>query len=1105
MSDGKTIDQWLTAHGLGQYIDAFKANDVDLSALSYVNDADLKELGVSLGHRRLLLAAIANLDEEQTASNADPVERRRSRAANPERRQLTTMFCDIVGSTTLSRCMDPEDLREVLRQYQDLVGDAVRHYHGYVARFVGDGILSYFGWPQAYEDQAERAVHAGLEAAGAVKDIKLANNESLEIRFGIDTGEVVVGDLVGQETSDPESVTGLSPNLAARLQGIAEPGQIVIGQNTCNLVKGVFNLEALGSQKLKGFPDAVQAWAVVGAKEWETRFDAARDSRLADLVGREHELGLLQDRWELAKGGEGQVILLHGEAGIGKSRMVQDFWSAVSKELRFNLHYQCSPHHMNSAFYPVIQRLQRAARFTNEDGVELKLDKLEQLLKIIGRNEKTTAPLFAKLLSLPSSERFGELELTPQQFRQQTVEALIKQMISLSQRRPILSVVEDVHWIDPSMRDFVTELISRIPEHRIFVLITSRPENAPTWDGHPHITSITLNRLGRRHAAEIAQQVGGEELMAAIIDRIVARAEGIPLYVEELTKTVVESYTSDQEPALDELIPQSLQSSLIARLDRLDDAKEIAQIGAVIGREFSYELIERVSGKSPNVLKDALARLVGSGLIFRRGTPPNAEYRFKHALVQDAAYNTILIRKRRALHASILAVLEELEHNKHDQIVEWLAYHAFNGEVWDKAFSYLQQAGRKAMDRAAVREAVAHFEQALSVVQQFPESKELLEQAIDLRFDLRNALWAIAAFEDILVNLSRAEVLARKLADNRRLGWISVFLSASHWQLGRAEEATEAAKKALETNLLAKDLPLEVGALFYLGCTTITSGDCLKAETYFSKIADMLEGDLRLDRCGLPFVPAVISRSWLVWSLAERGDFGAGKKNAEEAIDLAKEVGHPFNLAHIYYDLGYYYQVKGEISEAVTTLELAMDYVREWSLTYLSPFIMGFLGHSYALSGRTEKGTALLRQAKSDYQAMGLGLFHSLVTVQLAEALYLGGELEEAQHVAEAGLTLAKNRGEQGHAAHALRQLGEICCDPRALDLDSAKASYLSALELSEKYSMRPLQAHCFAGLGRIAKLQDAHQDYKKLTGEAASIFDELGMTTAADSDFLSN
>ncbi|MGI9315703.1 MAG: adenylate/guanylate cyclase domain-containing protein [bacterium] len=1097
MSNGKTIGQWLAAHGFGQYADVFSANDIDIHTLTYLTEDDLKELGVSLGHRRRMLAAASKLTAADPVTQPDPVELRRSRAAKPERRQLTTMFCDIVGSTALTRQMDPEDMREVLRQYQDVIGDAVRRYQGYVARFVGDGILCYFGWPQAFEDQAERAVLASLEAASAVSNVKLDSGEILQIRFGIDTGEVVVGDLVGQETSDTETVTGLSPNLAARLQGIAKPGQVVIGQNTRNLIGGVFELEALGSQELKGFPDEVLAWSVVGAKQWETRFEAARGTDLSGLVGREHELGLLQDRWKLTKGGEGQVVLLCGEAGIGKSRMVQDFWSSVGKELRFNLHYQCSPHHTNSAFYPVIQRLQRAARFSSEDGVEEKLNKLEQLLRIIGGDVISSAPLLAKLLSLPSEERFGLLELTPQQLRQQTVEALIGQMISLSKRRPILSVVEDVHWIDPSMRDFVTELISRIPEHPIFVLITSRPENAPVWDGHPHITSITLNRLGRKHAAEIAQQVGGQELMEVIIDRIVVRAEGIPLYVEELTKTVLESYTLDKPPALDELIPQSLQSSLIARLDRLDEAKEIAQIGAVIGREFSHELLEKVSERPLAALETALNRLVESGLLFRRGTPPNAEYRFKHSLIQDAAYTTILIRQRRGLHSKIVLALEAFEHNEHNQNVESLAYHALQGEMWDKAFGYLQHAGRKAIDRAAVREAVAHFEQALSVVNQFSESQELLEQAIDLRFDLRNALWAIADFEEILVNLKKAESLARKLQDDRRMGWISVFLSASLWQLGRADEAAEAATKALDINRKADDLPLEVGANFYLGCTTVTSGNCQQAEVYFEKIANMLEGDLKTDRCGLPFVPAVVSRSWLVWSMAERGEFNQGLAHAEIALDIAKDVGHPFNLAHIYYDLGYFYQIKGETDNAVEALEMAMDYVREWSLTYLSPFIMGFLGHSYVHAGNIEGGTALLRQALSDYQAMGLGLFRSLVTVHMAHALYLGENLAEAQEVAEDGLALARKRGEQGHEAHALRQLGEICCHPNAMDLESAKSHFQSAMGLAESHSMRPMLAHCYLGLGQVAKHTNAQRDSQEYASKASGIFQELGIKSA--------
>ncbi len=892
-------------------------------------------------------------------------------------------------------------MREVLRRYHNLVGDSVRRYQGYIARFVGDGILAYFGWPQAHEDQADSAIRACLEAVESVATIKVDKETSIQLRFGVDTGEVVIGDLVGEETSDLNTVTGLSANLAARLQGVAEPGRVVIGLNTRLLVGSAFELEDLGPQHFKGFQEEVPAWVVSREKQTETRFESVRGTVLTELVGRKHELGLLRNRWKLAKGGEGQVVFLSGEAGIGKSRLVQGFWNSIGKEKRFNLHYQCSPHHTNSAFYPVIQRLQRAARFSSGDSAEMKLDKLEQLLKEIGHYDANVASLFGALLSLPGEDRFGPLNLTPQQLRQRTVEALIAQMLSLSKRRPVLCVIEDVHWIDPSMAEFIAELLPKIADQPIFLLVTYRPENAPEWSGHSHLTSMTLNRLGRKQAAEIAHLVGGRDLVDAIIERIVVRADGVPLYVEELTKTVLENYSSTNNPALEELIPATLQSSLVARLDHLNEAKEIGQIGAVIGREFSHTLLTEISAKPEAEINVALERLVESGLVFRSGKPPNAVYKFKHALVQDAAYTTILISRRRRLHAQIVEVLETQTNGHAQEDIDSLAHHAYRGEIWDKAFDYLQQAGRKAMDCAAIREAVAQFEYALYAATHLPETPESLEQAIDLRFDLRNALWSIAAFEDILENLKEAEALAQKLNDQRRAGWVSVFMSAGLWQLGRTDEALGAASNALEVNKGVQDLPLEVGANFYLGCATVTSGNCRQAEIYFQKIADSLTGDLSRDRCGLPFVPAVISRSWLVWALAERGEFVKGLSHGDVALEIAMEVGHPFNLAHIYYDLGYFYQVKGDIPAAVDALDNAMNYVREWSLTYLSPFIMGFLGHSYALAGRVEEGTALLQQAVSDYQTMGLGLFHSLVRAQLGEALFLAGEFEEAYNTAE--------------------------------------------------------------------------------------------------------
>ncbi len=1084
----RDIAGWLEGLGLGLYTAVFRENGIDRDVLPDLTESDLEKLDVKLGHRKKLLKAIAGLqsdDREQVPG---------ARQSAAERRQLTVMFCDLVGSTELSRRLDAEDLREVLQRYRTVVAAAVLHYEGYVAQFRGDGVLAYFGWPQAHEDQAGRAVRAGLDALRAVEGISLNTGDTLRARTGIATGRVVVGDLGDDMTSDAEAVTGETPNLAARLQSVAEAGQVVISATTRRLLGTVFELDDLGSHHLKGFSESVLAWGVIGESAAESRFEAAHRDRLTRLVGREHELGLLWERWELAKGGEGQVVLLSGEAGIGKSRMVQNFRSEFDDEPRFNLYYQCSPHHTNSAFYPVIQRLQRAAGFSSEDNGEAKLHKLEKLLRQPAENIDVIAPIFAALLSLPGEDRFGPLDLTPQQLRHRTIEALIDQVLALSRQRPVLFVVEDVHWIDPSTGDFVGEIMSRITDQAVFMLITYRPEYAPLWSDHPHLTAVALNRLGRKQAAEIARLVGSRDLGDSIIERIVARADGVPLYVEELTKSVLESGVPADEPVTEELIPATLQSSLVARFDRLDEAKEIAQVGATIGREFSYDLLAAVLDKTDVELDVALDRLVQSGMVFRRGVPPNVTYTFKHSLVQDAAYTTNLISRRRRLHARILEVLETQIGDHPNETIDLLAHHAYQGQVWDKAFTYLQQAGIRAMDRAAVREAVAQFEHALAAGSHLPETRESLEQAIDLRFDLRNALWSIGAFEEILIHLRGAERLAKKLDDARRIGWVSVYTSASLWQLGRSMEARESARNALAINKKLTDLPLGIGANFYLGCAYVTSGDCRRAEAFFRRIADSLTGDLSRERCGLPFVPAVVARSWLVWALAERGEFEAGMEHGQEALRIAKEVGHPFNLAHIYYDLGYFYGLRGELKQAVDTLDKAFALIREWRLTYLSPFIMGFLGHVLALSGRVEEGTSLLRQAVSDYESMGLGLFRSLVRVQLGEALFLAGHVEDALVATERALALARKRAERGHEAYALRLLGDIAAHPDVPETEAAQARFGEALALAEKLGMRPLEAHCELGLARVHRREGRGQEADEHIGKAAAMYADMGM-----------
>ncbi|MGI9384885.1 MAG: ATP-binding protein, partial [Methyloligellaceae bacterium] len=1027
-----------------------------------------KELGLSLGHRRILLAAISDLVQSERSRELSTPVHGHSGEDDAERRQLTVMFCDLVGSTELSRQLDPEEMRDLLRRYQDAVSTAIQRYQGHVAKFLGDGVLAYFGWPQAYEDQAERAVRAGLDAVTAVEAVKVDGQQRLHARVGIDTGQVVVGDLVGDTTSDAEAVIGETPNLAARLQGIAQIGQVVIGSKTRSLLGTTFELEDIGPQQLKGYADAVHAWSVIREGVAEGRFEAAHGGRLTGLVGREGELGLLRERWELANGGDGQVVLLSGEAGIGKSRIVQDLRQEIGDQSCSLLYYQCSPHHTNSAFHPIVQRLRRVAGFTADDDSAAKLDKLEAMFRARGDDIRDVVPLFSKLLSLPGEDRYGPLDVSPQQFRNKIIELLIGQVIWLSQRKPAFCIIEDVHWIDPSMAEFIGEMMPRIADQAALLLITYRPDFTPSWLDHSHVNSIALNRLGRGQTAEIVHSVGGSDLMDAIVEQIVLRSDGVPLYVEELTKSVLESLTSKNDAAVDEVIPATLQSSLVARLDRLDEAKEIAQIGAVIGREFSHGLIGSLVNKSDAELTADLDRLVRSGLVSRQGTPPDATYTFKHSLVQDAAYATILMSRRYRLHARIVESLEARTDSQANERLTTLAYHAFHGEVWDKAFSYLRRAGLDAMDRSALREAAAQLEQALIVASHLPETEETLQQTIDLRFELRNALWALGRFEAILKHLGDAERLADQLDDARRAGWISVFESASLWQLGRSKKAVQTAENALTVSKKAGDLSLEVAANFYLGCAYVTSGDCPRAEALFETVAKLLVGDLSRERCGLPFAPAVISRSWLVWALAERGEFEQGLAHGHAALELAEEIEHPFNLAHIYYDLGYFFEIQGDLPRAVDALEKAYGLVEEWSLTYLSPFIMGFLGHVYAISGREEDGVRLLKRAQAAYQTMGLGLFRSLVGIQLGEAHLLHGETDEALLATNQALELAGKRGERGHQAYGLRLLGDIAAHPDRLQAETAISCYEQSRALAEELRMRPLVAQCHLGLGKL-------------------------------------
>src|SRR5215475_9609625 len=663
------IADWLERLGLGQYAPRFAENDIDFEVLSDLTDQDLEKIGVaSVGHRRKLLRAIANLKDLETITPAVAIAAAPPaipRAADTgERRQVTVMFSDLVGSTALSARMDPEDLRELISAYQKCVTEAVRHFGGFVARYLGDGVLVYFGYPEAHEDDAERAVRAGLDLIAAV--IALKTPASLQTRVGIATGLVIVGDLTGSGEAQERGMVGETPNLAARLQGIAEPNTVVIAEATRSLLGNLFELKDLGARDLKGLAEPVRAWVALRASTVESRFEALHPSGLTALVGREEETELLLRRWSQAKNGEGQVVLISGEAGIGKSRLTAALLESLAPEPHTRLRYFCSPQHTDSAFYPIIGQMERAAGLLHDDTPPRKLDKLDALLAQTSTSIQDAA-LIAEMLSLVNDGRHPALELTPQQRRQKTLEALTAQVETLSRQKPVLMIFEDAHWADPTSLEAFGRAVDRIRILRVLLLTTFRPEFDAPWVGRPYVTTLMINRLAEHEVGAMIDRIVGNRLPSASIRQdIIERTDGIPLFVEEMTKAVLEAgsemaaaraIAAVPSPAL--AVPASLHASLMARLDRLGGpAKELAQIGAAIGREFTHPLLAAVVRKPEAELRTTLGRLISAGLLLRQGSAPYATYFFKHALVRDVAYSTLLREPRRALHARIAETLE---------------------------------------------------------------------------------------------------------------------------------------------------------------------------------------------------------------------------------------------------------------------------------------------------------------------------------------------------------------------------------------------------------------------------------------------------------------
>jgi class 3 adenylate cyclase/predicted ATPase len=742
------IAGWLQKLGMSEYAQRFAENDIDVTVLPHLTDQDLKELGVSLGHRRKMLAAIAQLAGAAPASQHPAVVGEKPQE-DAERRQLTVMFADLVGSTALAAGMDPEDLREVVAAYHRCAGETVRRLGGFVSQYLGDGVLVYFGYPQAHEDDAERAVRASLDLIAAVATLK--TRAALQVRVGIATGLVVVGDVVDAGGSQERGIIGETPNLAARLQSIAQPNTVVFAESTRRLLGDLFELQDLGARELKGIPAPVRAWSALHARSVESRFDALHTSGLSTLVGREEETQMLLRRWSRAKTGEGQVVLLAGEPGIGKSRVTAALLEHLADEAHTRLRYFCSPQHTDSALYPIIGQMERAAGLAHDDSPQARLDKLDALMAQTSTSIENVA-LFAEMLSLPNDGRYPALELIPQQRRQRTLQALTSRMQALVRQKPVLMIFEDVHWIDPTSLELLSQVVVQIPALRVLLLVTFRPEFEAPWIGRPHVTTLTINRLAEREVgAMIDRIVGNRVLPASIRNDIVERTDGVPLFVEEMTKAVLEAGSPDEAEHTASVIPAgtvpaSLHASLMARLDRLGPAKELAQIAAAIGREFSHALLAAVVSKPEAELAMALDRLDRAGLLFRQGLPPHASYLFKHALVQDAAYGTLLREPRRALHRRIAEILEREFAEIAENQPELLARHCTEAGLIEKAADLWGKAGQRSLVRSALVEAAEQLTRAVTHIASLPTTPPLRRTEIELQLALFNTLFLVKGF-----------------------------------------------------------------------------------------------------------------------------------------------------------------------------------------------------------------------------------------------------------------------------------------------------------------------------------------------------------------------